>query len=224
MSIYQPYTYLIGWSTLNTWYYGLRFGKNCNPKELWKTYFTSSWRVTQFREYNGEPDIVEIRKTFNNKEKAGIWEHKVLRRMKVIKDTKWLNKTNNIAIINDEEMCKYIGRTTGQKLKGQTKSKAHSINISKAKQGIKPKLTIIQEQKRKNNARSSNANNKRKLKISNSIWINNNIICKRININSSIPDGWYKGRIITTRKPHSIETKMKMSIKAKNRHQSLIFI
>jgi len=44
-SIYQsnlPYTYLIGWSNLNTWYYGRRTSKNCHPSDLWQKYFTSS--------------------------------------------------------------------------------------------------------------------------------------------------------------------------------------
>lgn len=25
----QPYTYLIGWSKLNKWYYGVRYSKKC---------------------------------------------------------------------------------------------------------------------------------------------------------------------------------------------------
>lgn len=91
----QPYTYLIGWSKLNKWYYGCRFAKGCSPSDLWKTYFTSSKYVKRFREENGEPDIIEIRKTFDCVEKAGLWESKVLRRLAVINDEKWLNKTTN---------------------------------------------------------------------------------------------------------------------------------
>ena len=37
-----PYTYLIGWSKLDKWYYGCRYGINCHPDDFWKTYFTSS--------------------------------------------------------------------------------------------------------------------------------------------------------------------------------------
>ena len=61
-----PYTYLIGWSKLNKYYYGVRYAKNCHPSDLWTKYFTSSKYVKQFREENGEPDIIEIRKTFSN--------------------------------------------------------------------------------------------------------------------------------------------------------------
>ncbi len=86
-----PYTYLIGWSKFNTWYYGVRYAKNCNPNELWIKYFTSSKEVQKFRKLNGEPDIIEIREIFINKYKARKWEHKVLRRLQIVNNSKWLN-------------------------------------------------------------------------------------------------------------------------------------
>jgi len=88
------YCYLIGWSKLDRWYYGCQWNGKANPKLLWKTYFTSSKHVKKFREENGEPDIIQIRKIFNNEEFCRIWEHKVLRRMKVIKSERWLNKSD----------------------------------------------------------------------------------------------------------------------------------
>ena len=48
-----PYTYIIGWSSLNKWYYGVRYAKNCKPEDLWKTYFTSSKHVKEFLTGNG---------------------------------------------------------------------------------------------------------------------------------------------------------------------------
>ena len=65
---YKPYTYLIGWTKYNVWYYGSETGfktKIANPSNLWKTYFTSSKYVKQYREKYGEPDIIEIRKVFS---------------------------------------------------------------------------------------------------------------------------------------------------------------
>ena len=90
-----PYTYLIGRSKLNKWYYGLRYAKNCHPDDLWITYFTSSKIIKQFRKEYGEPDIIEIRKIFSNVENAAIWEHTVLKRLKVNINDKWLNVTYN---------------------------------------------------------------------------------------------------------------------------------
>lgn len=99
MSIYTPYTYLIGWSKLNVWYYGLRFAKGCHPNDLWISYFTSSKKVEEYRKIYGEPDIIEIRKTFpNDPDKARLWEHKVLRRMEVVYREDFLNLFDGISI------------------------------------------------------------------------------------------------------------------------------
>ena len=87
----QPFTYLIGWSTLNVWYYGVRYSSGCSPKYLWTVYFSSSKRVKNFIEIHGDPDIVEIRKTFDTQEKARLHEHTVLRRIKAKRDPKFLN-------------------------------------------------------------------------------------------------------------------------------------
>lgn len=90
-----PYTYLIGWSNHNKWYYGVRFAKNCHPNELWKSYFTSSKYVKDFRKLHGEPDIIEVRRTFQKADQAVLWEEKVLSKMKVLYKGNWLN--SNVA-------------------------------------------------------------------------------------------------------------------------------
>ena len=36
---FKPYTYLIGWSTLNKYYYGVQFNKKANPDDLWSKNF-----------------------------------------------------------------------------------------------------------------------------------------------------------------------------------------
>lgn len=92
------YTYLIGWSKQDKWYYGVRYSKHADPSELWVTYFTSSKHVKRFREEHGEPDIIEVRQTFDRVDKARLWEHKVLKRMQVVNDDRWLNMTDNKAV------------------------------------------------------------------------------------------------------------------------------
>lgn len=84
MNIYThiPYTYLIGWSHHNKYYYGVQFGKNANPANLWTTYFTSSKAVKKFREQYGEPDVIQVRKCFHSKDTAIEWESKTLKRIK----------------------------------------------------------------------------------------------------------------------------------------------
>ena len=92
-----PYTYLIGWTNHNKWYYGVRFAKGCAPNDLWIKYFTSSKVVKEFYSNYGNPDIIQIRKTFNTVDSARQWESNVLKKMNVINEDKWLNQTNNKA-------------------------------------------------------------------------------------------------------------------------------
>jgi hypothetical protein len=137
----MAYTYLIGWTQYNKWYYGLRYAKGCKTTDLWSTYFTSSKYVKQFRKQFGEPDVIQIRKTFQSKESAILWENKVLTKLKVIKSHKWLNQTNNKAIDNslykpsEEQKIKTSERIslglTGKKMTDQAKE-----NQSKGKMGL----------------------------------------------------------------------------------------
>ena len=132
MSIYQPYTYLIGWSNHNKWYYGVRYAQNCNPQDLWDTYFTSSKHVKKFREECGEPDIILIRKIFDTKDSAILWEEKVLQKMNVRNNDKWLNKNDCSAppIMKGEDHPLYnIGHTeeTKQKISEKNKGKLKGL-------------------------------------------------------------------------------------------------
>jgi len=104
MTIYNhiPYTYLIGWSHREKYYYGVRYAIGCNPNELWKTYFTSSKVVNKYRKLYGEPDIIQIRKLFTSKDKAILWENRVLEKLNVKSRLDFLNQTNNKAIVLDE--------------------------------------------------------------------------------------------------------------------------
>jgi hypothetical protein len=95
LNIYIPYTYLIGWSKHNTFYYGRRTAKNCHPNEFWIKYFTSSKDVKNFRNNNGDPDIIQIRKTFpGNPDACKLWESKVLEKLDAQHDSRFLNKKN----------------------------------------------------------------------------------------------------------------------------------
>lgn len=113
---YKPYTYLLGWSSLNVYYYGVEYGqktKVANPQNLWTSYFTSSKQVKQFRELHGEPDLVEVRKVFDDPKKGVEWENKVLRRMNVLqKPDKWLNRNIAGVVVMNEDTASKISSTT----------------------------------------------------------------------------------------------------------------
>jgi hypothetical protein len=87
-----PYAYLIGWTCLDIWYYGSKYGKNADPELFWKNYWTSSNYVKLFREQHGEPDVIQIRRTFDCPKKAIRWERQVHLRMNCKNDSRWLNQ------------------------------------------------------------------------------------------------------------------------------------
>lgn len=90
---FEPYTYLIGWSTLDRWYYGVQYSKTAHPNNLWTVYFTSSKIIQTMRKQFGEPDIIKIRRLFKSKEDALKWEEKVLTRLDVCHNPKWINES-----------------------------------------------------------------------------------------------------------------------------------
>jgi hypothetical protein len=100
MTIYSRncFTYLIGWSAHNIWYYGRRTAFGCSPDDIWNTYFTSSEYVSIFRGQYGEPDIIQVRKVFGEDyQSCEQWETKVLTRINAAAREDFLNKHNNSA-------------------------------------------------------------------------------------------------------------------------------
>jgi hypothetical protein len=143
-TIYSPYCYLIGWSKLNKFYYGVRFTPayynkclyhtGCHPDEFWVTYFTSSATVAEYRSLYGEPDIIQIRKTFKTSEAAQRWETKVLRQMLTgPSKEKFLNGNyNGVNVFSEEVRRRMSEGQKGRKLSEETKRK-----IGESKKGKK---------------------------------------------------------------------------------------
>lgn len=134
----MAYTYLIGWSKQKKWYYGVRFSKNSNPNDLWVNYFTSSKYVKKFREENGEPDIIQVRKIFESSEKARKWESKVIKKVNAVKSNYWLNKTDNTDKFYSEgklslEHKQKLSKIRTEKNKGNTFRKGKKFSIESLK-------------------------------------------------------------------------------------------
>lgn len=103
--IYQSYTYLIKFIPTGQVYYGVRVANKTEPEnDLWKKYFTSSKYIKKLiKEYGAEWFEYEIRKIFDDRNKARLWEETVLKRMNVVNNNKWLNRTNNKCILQNED-------------------------------------------------------------------------------------------------------------------------
>lgn len=94
MDIYIPFTYIIGWSEHKKFYYGAKYAQNCQPSDLWSTYFTSSKVVNKFRKEYGEPDIIKIHRTFTDSTSCLLFEHRYLSKIDARQNELFLNKSN----------------------------------------------------------------------------------------------------------------------------------
>ena len=127
---------------------GVRYARGCHPSDLWTKYFTSSKYVLRFREEHGEPDVIEIRQTFNDSLQAREWEEKVLRRMNVVKDERWINRQNR-----NKEFMNLGGYTlsleTRRKQSTAQKGRKHSEETRKKISEVQKGKTISLETRRK---------------------------------------------------------------------------
>ena len=112
------FTYLLKWTIHQKSYYGVRYKDSATLESIGTTYFSSSKYVKKFIKENGNPDVVEIRRIFKDKNSAKSWEEKVIRRIKAIKNPNWLNMGNNNSfkgVTCNDEVRKAISKSrTGQ--------------------------------------------------------------------------------------------------------------
>ena len=125
---YLAYTYLIGWTDQDRWYYGVRWenvkSQRTPENDFWTYYKTSSKPVKHMIAFVGEPDYISIDKTFESIEEAIEYETKVLTEMDVLNNDEWLNQNISGAIIQTEETKRKIGLIhKGKKLSKKVKNK-----------------------------------------------------------------------------------------------------
>ena len=109
-----PYTYFLHWTSHNMSYFGRRTATGCDPTELWRTYFTSSKYVKEFRKTFGEPDIVQVCNTFTDAKSCVKQETLVLYSCKAARDPLWLNRTNGDMEFDTTGISNAIDAKTGK--------------------------------------------------------------------------------------------------------------
>lgn len=200
--IYTPYTYLIGWSKYDKWYYGVRYQQGCHPSDLWQSYFTSSKHVKRFQNKHGDPDIIQIRKTFDCRNRALLWERNVLFRMNVKNDGRFLNASHNMAPFPSKFDRAKNFEPYIESLRGKTYEEIY---------GKKKGQQLRQERKEnfdkyRGYTKGLKWSDKSKKKLSESIkghsrlkgysWYNNGKIERMFPPNTTFPDSsWVKGRL-----------------------------
>lgn len=130
------FTYVLGWSNHQKYYYGVRYKETATLESLGTTYFSSSKYVKEFIEQNGKPDLIQIRKVFASAKLAKKCEDRAL--LVVMKHPNWLNRTNNNTFKNvviDDQIKKSISNAKiGKKL---GKFYNNGIDTKRFKEGVK---------------------------------------------------------------------------------------
>lgn len=159
----QAYTYLIKCKITGQVYYGSRT-KNVRLKrtpleDLMLHYTTSSNDVNDLIKHHGiEAFDWEVRQTFDDLTKPGLWETKVLRRMKVLQRRDiWLNA--NIA--GKKVLTKCGAKKISETHRGKPKSEEHREKIRVSNIGKNKGRIQTEEHRRKNSEANSGKNNAR---------------------------------------------------------------
>jgi hypothetical protein len=142
-----PFTYYLLHIPTGKKYYGVRTAKGCHPDDLWTKYFSSSALVKNLIEVYGKESFhFEVRKIFENKRDALLWERKVLIRLNASQSSYWLNRNNGGgAGSHTDESREKIKKNNSRYWKGMSrpdiseKFKGHSVS-EETKEKIKNKL------------------------------------------------------------------------------------
>jgi hypothetical protein len=203
-----PYTYCLTFKPTGQKYYGVRYKRGCRPEDLFQTYFTSSKEIKRLITLYGIKSFdIEIRKTFTNKEKALEWESKVLRRLKVEKNKKWINRRYQFSYVSDGKIWLHDPVTLKESfvdvdiadkllLLGYVKGRSPKTNkrISTSKIGLQSGKNNPMYGKKRADLSARNSLPKK--------WITNGTESHQILLDAAIPDGWYLGRNLNhTKKP-----------------------
>jgi hypothetical protein len=201
MIIYQPFTYLIKFKPTGQVYYGVRYAKNCNPTQLWTTYFTSSKQIKNLiKEYGIASFQTQIRHVFNTKEAAVLWESKILSKFNAALNPLWLNQNNgDRKFIGSRKWTDYQKQILSQKLSGRKLSDETKSKLSAVHKG-KPKPPISDETRAKLKNAANNVSDETRAKISNSL--NGHLVSTETRSKISVAN---------TGKTHTAETKAKLS-------------
>ena len=201
-----PYTYLIGWPELDTWYYGVRWRPGCDPTDLWVKYFTSSKHVKAFRAQHGEPKVIRITRVFAEPAEARKWEHRVLSRLKADVNPKFLNKTvDNVPTMLGRKHSEETKKKIREAQQGRPKN---PVSVAKMRESQIKRLaegyTDSEETRKKKSlshigkAKSDECKEKLAELKRGAIWWNNGQTTR--SSKESPGEGWVRGRLPLKRK------------------------
>ena len=190
----MPYTYLIGWSKQNSYYYGCRYAKGSNPSDLWVSYFTSSKYVGKLRETFGDPDVIQVRRIFDTREECVNYEARVLRR--IVSRPNFINKNVAGAIVGGNPTPRTtIQKDTARKLMVELSRGVwynNGIDMKRLPEGTQPQGWVRGYPEYYKQKISSTLTGKHIGRYKNMKWYNNGTARARYE-DKKAPKGWVVG-------------------------------
>ena len=177
----QPFTYIVGWTTQNIYYVGVRYAKGCSPEDLGTTYFTSS-KVIKPLWAKEEPDFKCIY-PFETREEALAFEETLQREFDVLKSKQFANKQirgrlfknpGHSQVISVEQRIKISVALKGRRhteeskkkmslaKKGKAHSPEHNAKVSASQKGKQGKSHTLESREKISKARKEYWANKKK--------------------------------------------------------------
>lgn len=211
---YTPYCYLLRHKRTGLVYYGSKSSSDSHPAFFMVFYFTSSKIVKAYLQSDGIDAFEwEIRKTFTNRDECIKWESKVLRRMKVHENDKFINIDANQKAHNNRNTTFITNETSGacvrvkigteipsgwvpgnDRMRGDLRVRErrwfHNPETGESFH-IKPTEVFGDLIPGRGNKYTGNGD---ALKAKNLIWITDGTNSIQINKESEIPTGWVRGR------------------------------
>jgi len=186
---YQPYSYRVIHKTSKKFYYGIQYGKDAHPNNLWNTYFTSSITIKELIYVFGKDDFeFEIRQLFQNSNEAKKWEQKVLKKIDL-----WETCLNKPTICTN-----YYGGAIEQSYLTNAKGK---IRITNGNDNILVEKDYKIESPWYRGTTISSEGKKKLGRKKGTKYITNGIDDKILNVNNEIPEGWY---LDTSKNKHNL--------------------
>ncbi|PHS22167.1 MAG: hypothetical protein COA84_13385 [Robiginitomaculum sp.] len=153
-----PFTYIITHISSGVKYYGVKYARNCHPRDLGITYFSSSRIVTNMIAEEGIDKFkFEVRKRFKTKKAAVSWETKFLNKVSAATSDKWFNLYNGGDVWYNRGGYT-LSDETRQKMR-KPKSNEHQKKLAKILNAVREIPDWTDERKVKHSERMLGQNN-----------------------------------------------------------------
>lgn len=207
----MPYTYYVKFQKDETTlhYYGVRYAANAKPSDLGVSYFTSSKTVKNLIEEHGLYHFTfQVRREFDDAESAISWEQKVLKRLRVLHRSDWINASIGTTHRASEPRSPEHAKKIGKSLKGRVFTEEHRRKLSAA----------LSKRRASSETKEKMSQTRKGLRHISHLESQQTKMVRPEEVDSYLSQGWVRGRKLGVKGPrHTEEQKAKWSQERKGK-------